>query len=111
MIAEAFAKREGIEADSAGTDATGPIFDEVKQLVRERDLEDYVDYNPEQISQEKIDRTDKIICMTDDQEEFIQEIYGVDPESVNVWKLEDRDPGEDLEQIIEEIFRKVKEIK
>lgn len=108
MIAEAFAKREGIEADSAGTEATGPIFDEVKQLIQEYDLEDYVEYNPEQVSQEKIDSADRVVCMTEDQAEFVQKIYGADEENTEVWDIEDADPGEDLESVMENLFQKVK---
>jgi protein-tyrosine-phosphatase len=111
MIAEAFAKREGLDADSAGTEATGPIFDEVKQMVQEYDLEDYVDYNPEQVSQEKVDSADRVVCMTEDQAEFVQKIYGADEDNVEVWDIEDADPGEDLESVMENLFQKVMEIK
>lgn len=108
MIAEAFAKREGIEADSAGTEATGPIYEEVKHVVEEYDLEDYVEYNPEQVSQEKIDSADRIVCMTEDQEEFVQKIYGADEGNVAVWDIKDADPGDELEPVVESIFQKVK---
>ncbi len=111
MIAEAFAKREGMEADSAGTEATGPVFDEVKQMVQEYDLEDYVDYNPEQVSQDKVDEATRIVCMTEDQAEFVQKIYGADPDNVEVWDFEDRSPEDDLGEVMEGIFQKVLEIK
>lgn len=111
MIAEAFAKREGIEADSAGTEATGPVFDEVKQMVQEYDLKEYVDYNPKQISQDKVDQATQIICMTEDQAEFVQKIYGADPDNVEVWDFEDKEPEEDLESVMERIFQKVMELK
>lgn len=110
MIAEAFAKREGLDADSAGTEATGPIFDEVKQLVQEYDLEDYVDYNPEQVSQDKVDSADRVVCMTEDQAEFVQKIYGADENNVDVWDIQDADPGEDLRSVMENIFMKVKNL-
>lgn len=108
MIAEAFAKREGLDADSAGTEATGPIFDEVKQMVQEYDLEDYVDYNPEQVSQDKVDSADRVVCMTEDQAEFVQKIYGADEDNVEVWDVEDVDPEDDLESVMEDLFQKVK---
>lgn len=111
MIAEAFAKREGLDADSAGTEATGPIFDEVEQMVQEYDLEDYVDYNPEQVSQEKVDSADRVVCMTEDQAEFVQKIYGADEGNVDVWDIQDADPDEDLESVMENLFQKVLEIK
>ncbi len=111
MIAEAFAKREGIEADSAGTEATGPIFDEVKQLVQEYDLEEYVEYNPEQVSQEKVDSADQVICMTEDQAEFVQKIYGAEEKNVDVWDVQDADPDDDIQAVMEDIFQKVMELK
>lgn len=111
MIAEAFAKREGIEADSAGTEATGPIFDEVKQLVQEYDLEDYVDYNPEQVNKDKVDSADRIVCMTEDQAEFVQKIYSAKHENVEVWNIEDADPEDNLEPVMEDLFQKVLNMK
>lgn len=107
MIAEGFARRKGIEADSAGTEATGPIFDEVKELVESYDLEDYVDYNPEQVDQEKLDWADKVICMTENQEKFVSKIYGFPESKIDNWGIEDADPGENLESVVESLFRNV----
>lgn len=110
MLAEAEAKKQGISAISAGTDASPHVYDSVRKLVRKNNLEEFVEYNPEQVTQEKIDQADKIICMENEHKKYLEDNFDVKNKPIEVWGVPDADPEDDLQPIFEKIKSKIKKI-
>lgn len=109
MLAEALAMKNYPDEsfESFGTNATRPIFDSVKQVVRENGLEEYVRYSPDQVSQESLEDKDRIICMKKRHRDFITERYDIDEDKIQVWGIPDADPDDNLQPIFEDIKQKV----
>ena len=112
MLAEAVARKMYPEEsfESYGTEATRPIFEPVKEIVRENNLEESVRYSPEQVSQNSLEESDRIICMTERHRNSITENFDIDEDKVEVWDIPDADPEDDLEPVFRELERKVREM-
>ena len=112
MLAEALAEKiyEDKKFESSGTDATRPIYEPVKDLVEKNNLEQFVKYKPEQVSEDQIKKADMIICMTDLHREFIKYNLDVEESKLEFWNISDADPEDDLEPIYEKIEEKVREM-
>lgn len=111
LLAEAYTrKNHDAEVRSRGTEATEPIHDEVKDILREEELTDYASMNPTQITQNDIDWSDRIIFMSEENRKFTEENYDLDVESCEVWSISDADPGDPLKIIYRDIEGKVEKM-
>lgn len=111
LLAEAYTrKNHDAEVRSRGTEATGPIHDEVKEILREEDLVEYSSMNPTQISQEDIEWADRIVFMSEENRKFTEENHDLDDKSLEVWNVPDADPGDPLKTIYGDIESKVEEM-
>lgn len=109
MLAEALAQKryQDKKFESSGTEATGPIYEPVKDLIEENNLEKFVTYNPEQVSEDQIQKADRVICMTESHREFIKDTYQPEEGQLEVWNISDADPEDNLEPIFDELKEKV----
>lgn len=102
---------EDIEVRSRGTEATGPIHQEVKDILEEEGLMEYASIDPTQITQEDIDWADRIIFMSDLNLDYAKDNLELNETKFEIWEIPDADPGDPLKEIYQDIEEKVREMK
>jgi protein-tyrosine-phosphatase len=112
-VAEAFGRREALNSFSRGTRAEGPVREEVKEFLREKQLMSYVDLEPRQLEASDLKEVDLAVGMTEKHQEILEEI-SESRTSIETWNVKDVDPGRDLRRQVfstgEKIERKVLEL-
>lgn len=112
LLAEAVTRKERTDKEvrSRGTEATGPIHDEVREILEENDLEEHASMDPTQLSQDDIDWADKIVFMSRSNLNYVEENLELDGTTFQVWDIPDADPEDPLRVIFEDIEKKVNEL-
>ncbi|MFP4229926.1 MAG: hypothetical protein ACLFRK_02185 [Candidatus Nanohaloarchaea archaeon] len=109
-VAEALTrKHHDMEVESAGVSAVDFVSPAARDWLKKRDALKYVKPDPDQISQRAIEEADKVVCMMPRHSEYIKRNFNVDPDKVEVWKVEDPiHPGKEPEEAFKEIEEKVR---
>lgn len=112
LLAEAVTRKERTDKEvrSRGTEATGPIHDEVREILEENDLKEHASMDPTQLSQDDIDWADKIVFMSRSNLNYVEENLEPDGTTFQVWDIPDADPEDPLRVIFEDIEKKVNEL-
>lgn len=108
-MAEALTRKQYPEktVDSAGTHADGTLAGITIELMQREDADQHLKDKPEKVTQDKIDRADRIIVMKQRQKDFLKQHFAVDQE-IAVWDVDDvppADPDDVLDSIRQHVDR------
>lgn len=112
LLAEALSRKELENTDirSRGTEATGPIHEEVKEILEEEGLTEYASMEPTQVGQKDLEWADKAVFMSRSNLEYVEENLEPGDTEIDVWEVPDADPGDPLREIYRDIERKVERL-
>ncbi len=111
--AEALAKKyhPDYEIESAGVSPAGKVASNAERLLEMENCSDFVKANPEPITEESLEKADRIIVMEEEHREYLLDNYSVPPEKIENWNVEDPiDPDVEPKESFEEIKSKVKKL-
>lgn len=113
VLAEALTKeqKEDLNATSAGINLTEEISEVALEQISRNNTTDLLKDSPERVTQEKLDKADKVVCMMPEHMEFLQKNFEIEDEKVEVWDIEDpHEAGPKAERAFEEIKQKVEDL-
>ncbi len=110
-VAEALARRfkPELDVESAGTNPASSVAGNARELLEERDADNFLKPEPECVTQRALDEADIVVVMEQNHEDYLLDNFHIDQSKIKCWGIEDPiNPDVSPEESFVEIEEKVK---